>query len=79
MVLINQFYLPLYVVLITTLGHLRGLYVGYKYTYNWLISSHEPPSTGFEYSANPTAAELVWRRTEVAVPGRENVHSVGLM
>ena len=24
-------------VLITILGHLRGLYVGYKYSHNWLI------------------------------------------
>ena len=34
-------------VLITELGHLRDLYMGYKYSYTWLIRTytyHEPPT-----------------------------------
>ena len=27
------------------LGHLRGLYVGYKYSYIWLISTMNPSSS----------------------------------
>ena len=54
-------------VLITILGHLRGLYVAYKYSYHWLMSTMNLQVESDEKIPDPARLRCRWAGGEGAL------------